>query len=126
MIFYEAPHHLKKTLAELYAVLGDRKIAVCRELTKRYEERVLMTLSECLDLYQTKEPRGEYVLIVEGKAFEELRKEEQKTWESLSIAEHVKLYEDGGADRKKAMKLVADDRGMRKRDVYQALLQLDP
>lgn len=125
IVLYESPHHLKKTLAELYDVLGDRKIAVCRELTKRYEERVIMTLSECIDLYQEKEPRGEYVLIVHGKEFEELKREEQKTWERLSIAEHVKFYEDKGIDRKKAMKLAADDRGMRKRDVYQALLQLD-
>ncbi len=125
IVLYESPHHLKKTLAELYDVLGDRKIAVCRELTKRYEERVNMTLSECIDLYQEKEPRGEYVLIVHGKEFEELKREEQKTWERLSIAEHVKFYEDKGIDRKKAMKLVADDRGMCKRDVYQALLQLD-
>lgn len=122
IVLYEAPHHLRKTLSELYEALGDRKIAVCRELTKRYEERMLLTLSECVELYQTREPRGEYVLVVEGKTFEELRAEEQKVWENLSIAEHVKLYEDQGIDRKKAMKLVADDRGLRKRDVYQALL----
>lgn len=122
MIIYEAPHHLVKTLEELYDTLGNRNIAICRELTKRYEEKMLMTLSESLDYYTEKEPRGEYVLILEGKTFEEIRKEEQKNWESMSLEEHMAVYEQQGILRKEAMKLVAKDRGISRRDVYQALL----
>lgn len=122
MIIYEAPHHLVKTLEELYDTLGNRNITVCRELTKRYEEKMLMTLSESLDYYTEKEPRGEYVLILEGKTFEEIRKEEQKNWESMSLEEHMAVYEQQGILRKEAMKLVAKDRGISRRDVYQALL----
>lgn len=122
IIIYEAPHHLVKTLEELYEVLGDRKIAICRELTKRYEEKTLTTISESLAYYNDNEPRGEYVLILEGKTFEELKKEEQKTWESMSLEEHMAVYEGQGIDHKEAMKLVAKDRGISKRDVYQALL----
>ncbi len=122
IIIYEAPHHLVKTLEELYVNLGDRKIAICRELTKRYEEKTLTTLSECLDYYKDNEPRGEYVLVLDGKTFEELRKEEQQSWESMSYEEHMAVYESQGIDRKEAMKRVAKDRGISKRDVYQALL----
>lgn len=122
IILYEAPHHLVKTLEELYVNLGDRKIAVCRELTKRYEEKTLTTISECLKFYNDNEPRGEYVLVIDGKTFEELRKEEQRSWESMSLEEHMAVYEDQGIDRKEAMKMVAKDRGISKRDVYQALL----
>lgn len=122
MIIYEAPHHLVKTLEELYDTLGNRNITVCRELTKRYEEKMLMTLSESLDYYTEKEPRGEFVLILEGKTFEEIRKEEQKNWESMSLEEHMAVYEQQGILRKEAMKLVAKDRGISRRDVYQALL----
>lgn len=122
IILYEAPHHLVKTLEELYTHLGDRKIAICRELTKRYEEKTLATISGCLNYYKDNEPRGEYVLVVDGKTFEELRKEEQQSWESMSIEEHMAVYENQGIDCKEAMKLVAKDRGISKRDVYQALL----
>lgn len=122
IIIYEAPHHLVKTLEELYEVLGDRRIAICRELTKRYEEKTLTTISESLAYYKDNEPRGEYVLVLEGKTFEELKKEEQKTWESMSLEEHMAVYEGQGIDHKEAMKLVAKDRGISKRDVYQALL----
>lgn len=122
IIIYEAPHHLVKTLEELYVNLGERKIAVCRELTKRYEEKTLTTISECLNYYKEQEPRGEYVLVIDGKTFEELRKEEQKSWESMSLEEHMAVYESQGIDRKEAMKRVAKDRGISKRDVYQALL----
>lgn len=122
IILYEAPHHLVKTLEELYVNLGDRKIAVCRELTKRYEEKTLTTISECLKFYNDNEPRGEYVLVIDGKTFEELRKEEQRSWESMSLEEHMAVYEDQGIDHKEAMKMVAKDRGISKRDVYQALL----
>ena len=122
IILYEAPHHLVKTLEELFSVLGDRKIAVCRELTKRYEEKRLSTISEMLEWYKENEPRGEYVLVLDGKTFEEIAEEEKKTWEAMTIEEHMAVYEDKGIDRKEAMKLVAKDRGISKRDVYQALL----
>ena len=122
IILYEAPHHLVKTLEELFAVLGNRKIAVCRELTKRYEEKTLSTISEMLSWYKDNEPRGEYVLVLEGKTFEEIAEEEKKTWEAMTIEEHMAIYEGQGIDRKEAMKMVAKDRGISKRDVYQALL----
>ena len=122
IIMYEAPHHLVKTLEELQSVLGNRKIAVCRELTKRYEEKILSTISDMLDFYKENEPRGEYVLVLEGKSFEEIAEEEKKSWEAMTLEEHMAVYENQGIDRKEAMKLVAKDRGISKRDVYQALL----
>ncbi len=122
MIFYEAPHHLEKTLEELYETLGNREMAICRELTKRYEEVMPTSMEEALAYYKENEPRGEYVLVVEGKSFEELQKEKQQSWESLSLTEHMAVYEEQGIDRKEAMKLVAKDRGISKREVYQGLL----
>ena len=122
MIVYEAPHHLIRTLEELYETLGDRKLTVCRELTKRYEEKTLTTFLEILQYYKDNEPRGEYVLVIAGKTFEELKQEEQKNWENLSLEDHMEVYEKQGIGRKEAMKLVAKDRGISKRDVYQALL----
>jgi 16S rRNA (cytidine1402-2'-O)-methyltransferase len=122
MIIYEAPHHLVKTLEELQETLGDRKISICRELTKRYEEKTLTTISESLKYFNDNEPRGEYVLIIGGKTFEEIRKEEQKSWETMTLQEHMAVYEKQGIEHKEAMKLVAKDRGISKRDVYQALL----
>ena len=122
IIIYEAPHHLVKTLEELQEVLGNRKIAVCRELTKRYEEKQLSTIPEILDFYKENEPRGEYVLVIEGKSFEALAEEVKQSWEAMTIEEHMAVYEGQGIDRKEAMKLVAKDRGISKRDVYQALL----
>ena len=123
MIVYEAPHHLVKTLEELFEVLGDRKITVCRELTKRYEEKTLTTISECLNYYKENEPRGEYVLVIDGKTFKEMEEEERKAWETMSLEEHMAMYEAQGTSHKEAMKLVAKDRGISKRDVYQALLE---
>lgn len=122
IIMYEAPHHLVKTLEELQGALGNRKIAVCRELTKRYEEKMLSTISDMLDFYKENEPRGEYVIVLEGKSFEEIAEEEKKSWEAMTLEEHMAVYENQGIDRKEAMKLVAKDRGISKRDVYQALL----
>ena len=122
IILYEAPHHLVKTLEELLEALGNRKIAVCRELTKRYEEKTLASISEMLDYYKENEPRGEYVLVLEGKSFETIAEEEKKSWEAMTIEEHMAIYEGQGIDRKEAMKQVAKDRGISKRDVYQALL----
>lgn len=122
IIIYEAPHHLVKTLEELIDTLGNRKISICRELTKRYEEKTLTTISDALLYYKDNEPRGEYVLVLEGKTFEEIAEEEKKTWEAMTLEEHMAVYENQGIARKEAMKLVAKDRGISKRDVYQALL----
>ena len=122
MIFYEAPHHLKKTLQELAAVLGDRKITLCRELTKRFETVMPTTIFAAMDYFETNDPRGEYVLVIEGKSYEEKKQEAQKNWLERPVEEHVALYESQGFDRKEAMKKAAKDRGVSKRDIYQSLL----
>ena len=122
MILYEAPHHLVKTLEELYENLGERRITLCRELTKRFETVMPTTLEKALEYYKTEEPRGEYVLVLEGKSPEEKRQEEIAAWESMSIEEHMSYYENQGMDNKTAMKQVAKDRGVGKRDIYQYLL----
>jgi 16S rRNA (cytidine1402-2'-O)-methyltransferase len=122
IILYEAPHRLVKTLNELYNTLGDRRITLCRELTKKFEEICPTTLSGAISMYEDKEPRGEYVLVLEGKSFQEQKKEQEADWQNISIEEHMKLYEDKGIDRKEAMKMVAKDRGVSKRDIYQALI----
>ena len=123
IIIYEAPHHLVKTVSELMHTLGDRELTVCRELTKKHEDKLQTTFSELLEYSKEHEPRGEYVLIICGRSREELVKEQQESWESMSLEEHMQLYEAQGVSHKDAMKLVAKDRGISKRDVYQALLQ---
>ena len=123
IIIYEAPHHLVKTVSELMNTLGDRELTVCRELTKKHEDKLQTRFSELLEYSKEHEPRGEYVLIICGRDREELVKEQQATWESMSLEEHMQLYEAQGVSHKEAMKLVAKDRGISKRDVYQALLQ---
>lgn len=121
MILYEAPHHLVRTLEELRDVLGNRKITLCRELTKKFEEVLPTTFDQALEAFQEREPRGEYVLVVEGKSFAEKKKEEIASWETMSIEEHMAYYEEQGMERKEAMKAVAKDRGVGKREIYQAL-----
>lgn len=123
MIIYEAPHHLVKTITELYEALGDRQLTVCRELTKKHEEKLQTTFSSFLTYCETNEPRGEYVLIICGKSRDEITKEKQSSWEAMTIEEHMAHYESQGIDYKEAMKLVAKDRGVSKRDIYQALLE---
>lgn len=124
IIIYEAPHHLVRTLQELSDALGgDRRLTICRELTKRHEEKLQMTFADSLSYYEVNEPRGEYVLIIAGRSREEMKKEEQAGWEALSLEEHMAHYESQGIDRKEAMKRVAKDRGVSKRDIYQALLK---
>ena len=124
IIIYEAPHQLVRTLQELHDTLGgDRRLTICRELTKRHEEKLQMTLADSLSYYEVNEPRGEYVLIIAGRSREEMKKEEQAGWEALSLEEHMAHYESQGIDRKEAMKRVAKDRGVSKRDIYQALLK---
>ncbi|MBQ7942547.1 MAG: 16S rRNA (cytidine(1402)-2'-O)-methyltransferase [Lachnospiraceae bacterium] len=123
IILYEAPHHLVRTLQELYDALGNRRITLCRELTKRFETVLPTTLENALAMYQTEEPRGEYVLVLEGKSLQEFKKEQEADWQSISIEEHMEIYEQKGVEHKEAMKLVAKDRGISKRDVYQYLLK---
>lgn len=122
IVLYEAPHRLVKTLGVLKDTLGNRNIRVCRELTKRHETVYEATMEEALAYYETNEPKGECVLVIEGKSREEIREEEQARWEEMSLNEHMAYYEKQGIDRKEAMKCVAKDRGMSKRDVYKALL----
>lgn len=121
MILYEAPHHLVRTLQELYETVGQRKITLCRELTKKFETVMPTTLEDALRYYEENEPKGEYVLVLEGKSREEKRREEIASWESMSIEEHMAHYEAQGMDHKTAMKQVAKDRGVGKRDIYQYL-----
>ena len=121
MILYEAPHHLVKTLEELYEALGNRRITLCRELTKKFETILPTTLEEALAKYETEEPRGEYVLVIEGKSFRQKKEEAIKTWEEMTIEEHMAYYEAQGMDQKSAMKQVAKDRGVGKREIYSHL-----
>ena len=124
ILLYEAPHHLKKTLAVLYEALGQRRITICRELTKKFETIMPTTLSDALTYYESNEPRGEYVLVLEGRSAEEIEAEKQKSFEEMSIEDHVEMYEKQGFDHKEAMKRAAKDRGITKRDVYQYLLNV--
>lgn len=118
IILYEAPHHLVRTLEELYEVLGDRDVTLCRELTKKFESVMPTTLSKALEYYNNQEPKGEYVLVLRGRSREEKRREEITAWESMSIEEHMTHYQERGLDSKEAMKMVAKDRGVGKREIY--------
>lgn len=122
IILYEAPHRLKATLSELDKVLGNRAISICRELTKKFESVVSTTLDDACAYYEENEPRGEYVLVIEGKSYKEKSEEKKAEFEQMSIEEHMAMYEQKGVDRKEAMKLVAKDRGVSKRDIYNALI----
>jgi len=122
IIMYEAPHRLLKTLQELFDNLGNRRITVCRELTKKHETAFVTTLEDAIQYYEINEPKGECVLVMEGKSREELRKEEVSKWEEMTIENHMEYYLSQGIDKKEAMKLVAKDRGISKREVYQQLL----
>lgn len=123
IVIYEAPHHLVRTLKELREVLGgDRRLNLCRELTKHYEEKWLTTIDEALTGLETNGPRGEYVLVIEGKSLDSLKQEKIESFTQMSVEEHMEIYLSQGMDRKEAMKKVAKDRGVSKRDIYQALL----
>lgn len=123
LIVYEAPHHLLKTLKELYQTLGERSVTVCRELTKKFEETRKSTLSETIAFYETAEIRGEFVLVIEGKSRQEIQKEAQRCWEERSLDEHMAVYTEKGLDKKAAMKAVAKDRGVSRREIYNLLLK---
>lgn len=122
LICYEAPHHLIKTLKDLAQVLGDRRCTICRELTKRYETAFQTSLLSAIDYYESQEPKGECVIVIEGKKREEIVAQQRKQWEEMSIQEHMEVYLSQGIEKKEAMKLVAKDRGVSKRDIYQSLL----
>ena len=122
IILYEAPHHLKKTLAELADCLGERKLVLCRELTKKHEEAKPTTITEAIAFYEENEPRGEYVLIVEGMDPQLKKQLAEKAFADISVEEHMQRYLDEGMDKKEAMKRVAKERGIAKRDLYNMLL----
>lgn len=122
IILYEAPHHLVRTLGELLDTLGNRRLTICRELTKKFETVLPTTIEDALAMYESEEPRGEYVLVVEGKSLEQKKEERRSSWQSMSIEEHMAYYEKEGMDEKSAMKQVAKDRGVPKREIYQHLL----
>ena len=121
IILYEAPHRLRKTLKELYDNVGNRRITLCRELTKKFETILPTMLEDALAYYEAQEPRGEYVIVMEGKSRQEKREEEKESWQAMSIEEHMSYYEKEGMDQKSAMKQVAKDRGVAKREIYQYL-----
>lgn len=123
IVLYEAPHHLLRTLRELYEALGDRKATICRELTKKYETAFLTTLGGAIRYYEENEPKGECVIVLEGRSIGELRAEGQKDWGEMALTEHMEYYLSQGKEKKEAMKLVAKDRGISKREVYQQLLE---
>ena len=124
IVLYEAPHRLAKTLAELAGELGgDRNARVLRELTKKHEDRYIGTLAEAAAHYEAEPPKGECVIVIEGADPESAKKAEQAAWETLTIPEHVAMYEAQGMSRKDAMKAVAADRGIGRREVYAALLE---
>lgn len=123
IIIYEAPHRLLKTLEELLEVLGNRKMTLCRELTKKHESVFLSTIGEILKYHQENSPKGECVLIIQGKSFQELKKESQESFLKMSLKDHMNIYMEQGNSKKEAMKLVAKDRGVGKRDIYQQLLK---
>lgn len=122
-IFYEAPHRLRKTLALLAETVGgDRSIAICKELTKKHEAALHFTLEEAIAFFEKQEPRGEFALVVEGMDNREQRQKREQQWKEMPLEEHMKLYLDQGKTKKEAMKEVAKDRGVSKRDVYAKLL----
>ncbi|MBQ7065452.1 MAG: 16S rRNA (cytidine(1402)-2'-O)-methyltransferase [Lachnospiraceae bacterium] len=123
IILYEAPHHLKRTLEDLYGAVGNRKLTLCRELTKKFETIFPTTLEDAIAFYKENEPRGEYVLVLEGKSLLAIEEEKREVWQKMSISEHMFYYEEKGMDHKSAMKQVAKDRGISKRDVYQFLIE---
>ena len=118
MIFYEAPHKLLSTLRDMLIVLGDRRIALCREITKIHEEFVRTTISDAINKYEENPPRGEFVIVIEGKKSEDIEAEREAVWQKMSVCEHVEMYINQGIDEKEALKKTAKDRGVSKRDIY--------
>lgn len=125
IVIYEAPHHLLQTLKCLYERLGDRSAAVCRELTKKFETAFRTTLKQAIAYYEENEPKGECVIVIEGRSIKDMKREEQNSWAKMTIEEHMEYYISMGKDKKESMKLVAKDRGISKRDVYQKVMVED-
>ena len=124
IILYEAPHRLVRTLEELIQTIGkERKVTICRELTKKHETAFRTLLGDAMSHYQETAPKGECVIVIEGKSRQQIREEEVRTWEEMTIEDHMKHYESQGIARKEAMKLVAKDRNVSKREIYQYLLK---
>ena len=123
IILYEAPHHLLRTLKELRDVLGNREIALCKELTKKFENVNRTNLDSAVEYYTENEPKGEFVLVLSGENPSVIENNERESWSDFSIEEHMDFYLEQGLDKKDAMKKVAENRGISKRDVYQALLK---
>lgn len=121
IIIYEAPHRLVRTLEELKETLGNRRMTLCRELTKKHETAFRTTIEELISFYSSEKPLGECVLVIQGLSRQQIEEEKKESWEKISIEEHVQLYEDKGYTRKDAMKMAARDRGVSKRDIYQYL-----
>lgn len=125
IILYEAPHHLLKTLKELRDVLGNREIALCKELTKKFENVNRTNLDSAIEYYTENDPKGEFVLVLSGENPSVIENNERESWSDFSLEEHMDFYLKQGLDKKDAMKKVAENRGISKRDVYQALLKND-
>lgn len=123
IVLYEAPHHLKATLLELYEVLGNREIAVVKELTKKYENVNKGTFEEIIQYYNENEPKGEFVIVIKGMELNEIIEEEKMSFNNISIEEHFKMYVDKGLDDKSAIKQVAKDRGVGKREIYSHIMK---
>lgn len=123
IIIYEAPHHLLSTLEELKDVLGNRNISLCKELTKKHESVIRMTIEELIEKLEVDKPRGEYVLVIDGKSIEQKEQEKREVWLKMPLEEHLKKYISEGKSEKEAMKLAAKDRGISKRDVYQYCIE---
>lgn len=122
IILYEAPHRLKRTLKELHDSLGNRNIALVKELTKLHEEAFNTSLLQAIDFYHEKTPRGEFVLLIEGKSIEEIEEEKESQWKRISVQDHMEIYLSKGLNKKDSMKAVAKDRGKGKREIYRKLL----
>ncbi|MDQ2086365.1 16S rRNA (cytidine(1402)-2'-O)-methyltransferase [Herbivorax sp. ANBcel31] len=123
IVLYEAPHKLFNTLNDVYKVLGDRKIALARELTKKYEEIIYLNLKDATLKYKDEKPRGEFVVVIEGADKDEILQRKKSKWEAVEIEEHYQVYISQGFEKKEAMKKVAEDRGISKRDVYNKLVK---
>ncbi|MDP4144245.1 MAG: 16S rRNA (cytidine(1402)-2'-O)-methyltransferase [Bacillota bacterium] len=124
LIFYEAPHRIMSTLEFLMEGLGNRKIAVCRELTKLHEEIMRVSLAEAIEYFKNNDPRGEYVLLIEGKSEEAFAMEERAKWENITIEQHIEKYIKEGLSKKDAIKKTAKDRNMPKSEVYKYSIDL--
>lgn len=124
LIFYEAPHRLKNTLSTLYECLGNRNVALCRELTKLHETIFRNTLEQAIKFYEENEPRGEFVIVVSGKSDELIEQEKRSKWDNISIEEHIKMHISNGMSKKEAIKQTAKDRNLQKSEVYKCSINI--